>query len=179
MKISQKLPQFERKESLLLVAGKQELEVYLVSGGIIERLESFELKKPRYSDREAFFIVQGKNVFSRKGSGDLPLKEKIDQDFRYELKETIKRIKRKYAEVFLFAPAHRVNFVKENLPKSITDKISFSFDGDYYGSHPFDLIKKIKKLIEGRRVVPQKEESLKILKKSDQARKIIKRKRGE
>ncbi|MDD5144843.1 MAG: hypothetical protein PHW72_01845 [Candidatus Pacebacteria bacterium] len=167
MEISQKLPQFLDLKSLLIVTGKQEMEFYIAFGGKIERVESLQIIKPRYSDKESLFgEVVGGGIF-KTGSGQVPLKEKMLRNFAFQFRRISKQIpsKNDYSSVYLFSPKYISEVATQELPFSLRKKIRFIFDGDYYNVHPFKLLEMIKGEVENKKIVIMSEEADKIIHK--------------
>jgi len=145
MEISSKLPQFTQKSALIVVASKQEAVFYWASKGVLERARSFLIEKPRYSDREGFFVRTGLGRFFGAGSSYEGVKKKVLQDFHKEYEESIKELSKRYNPdlVYFFASPYVVNDVQEELPPQWRGKIKDVFQGNYVKRHPFDLLKRI------------------------------------
>jgi len=172
MKISKTLPRFKGESLLLIVTGKQEAVFYIAKDGVIDKITSFEIKTPKYSDREGFFVTRGHGKVFASGSVYESTKEKVRQIFFKVLKRHVKEIRAQHniEKGALFCPGYLINDIMEVFPVSFRKNITFSFRGNYCDQHPFLLLEKIK----GNPLnFPQTEEGRKILQKSNKARKVI------
>lgn len=171
MKISKMLPQFERESFLLIVTGKQEAVFYIAKDGVITKVTSFKIKTPKYSDREGFFATRGHGKTFVSGSVYESTKEKVRQIFLKVLKKHVKEIRAQHLikKSALFCPGYLINDIMEVFPVSFRKSIVFSFRGNYYEEHPFQLLEKIK----GESINPPwTKEGRAILQKSERARKV-------
>lgn len=175
MKISKKLPQFDREKALFVVAGKQEAKFYLVFRGGIKEIDSFKIEKPRYSDREGWFKRRARGFVMGSGAPLEPKKQKIIKDFLKELERRTKKIFSgdRFESVYLFSPHYLLARVKKALPGRARKKLKLTVDGEYYFQHPFLLLEKIAKKTEKKKK-PKREEARKLLEKFKQATKVIK-----
>ncbi len=166
MKISKELPQFS-KPSLIVVTGSHSVEIYYFYQGEIVKVDSFEMETPVYSDKEGFFSRTGGGV--RYGSGSvLELnKEEILKKFIRELKIRIEKAfkERQVEEIFFFQPLYLKKIISDELSPVIKNKISLVVEGNFIGHHPFNLIKMIQKKIKEKKPLLASEQALKILKR--------------
>ncbi len=178
MKISNKLPQFNEEKALFIVTGKQEAKFYIVHKGEINEIDSFEIEKPKYSDKEGWFKRRVRSFVMGSGAPLEPPKQKIIKDFLKKLKEKYKETSshNNFEALYLFTPHYLLPSVKESLPGGT--KIKLTIDGEYYFQHPFKLLEKIKRKTEKKKV-PEKEEAKKLLEKFKQAAKVIRGKPPE
>lgn len=145
MKISQKLPQFEKEKALIIVASQMEADFYVAFGGEIAKTTSFKITKPRYSDREGFVArASGGKAVSGGPSYSID-KEKIRIDFLKAFREKIKPFSqdKKIGRVYLFAESYVVNEIQKFLPAGLKSKIKTVIRGNYSKNHPFDLLEVI------------------------------------
>lgn len=189
MKISNGLPHFEDKNAFLVIASSAHAEFYQASNGQMSKIESFRVGKPQFSDEKSYFANPTKSPGGRRyrqaaGQGNQLVKRDVLQRFEKRFKEYVKKIgtKHKFDEVYIFAPEYFINEVQKLLPTTIKRKESMIFKGNFGNASSFDLLKKIGSRSHPRRkVTPEKvtrtKESNKIIKKSLQARKVIKTKR--
>ena len=94
-----------------------------------------------------------------------------------ELKKQIKDFDAEdYDHVYVFAPGQTKNKVKEALPAEFKKKIEGVIEGNYCSESPLLVLERISKNDNNgnKKVLPLKPEARKILKKSNQARKVIK-----
>ncbi len=166
MQISENLPQFEKK-SLFVVAGRRAADIYSAFNGEIEKKESIEIKNPRYSDKEGFFMRLGGGKFFGAGSVLEDKKIETNKKFIRELKDkTEESLKKDNVEsVYLFAPKQTEKALLEGFSENIKQKVVFSFKGNYVNQHPFNLIKKIQKKQENKKPKLISEKAMKILKR--------------
>lgn len=145
MKISRNLPQFEGEKALIIVSGKQEARFFLAKDGIIEELESFQFEKPKYSDREGFFISRGKSGVYRSGAVYEFKKQRLVKELGNRLENGFADIIKynKVDSIYLLSPEYLENYVKKAVPPDYKKKIKFLLKGDYSHFHPFDILNKI------------------------------------
>lgn len=169
MKITNKLPQFENKKTLLIVTGGFSGLYFLASDGQIKEIFRTEESQQHYSDREGFFQRSGQGkVF---GSGAVYEENKVEREKRFIktiLNETSRLNKEiDFDEIYLFTPDYISNQITKHFPKEVRQKFIKVFEGNYIHDHPFAILSRIKldqdKFI-GKKV-PLKEEARKILTK--------------
>jgi hypothetical protein len=131
MQIPKNLPQFKNNAVLLLVTGRQDAVLYRACDGTIKRLDSFKIPNPHYSDHEGSATT-----------GELVDTKSIIRDFFRELKRRIKKTP-EFSKLFIFAPAQTKNKIGSVLPLDWQNKIESIFPGNFYSSHPLDLLKKL------------------------------------
>lgn len=145
MEISNKLPQFDHKKTLIIVAGKQAADIHLAYQGELKTLKEIQVEKPEYSDREGHFERHSKGQDLGSGS---PVKErdkKAMQDFRNELQTTLKKLKEDIAieQIIFMRPSQHKKDLKKKLPTYITDAIDLEIDGNFVGDHPKKILERI------------------------------------
>lgn len=149
MKISDNFPILQKVNALFLVSGKQSAIIYRLRKGEINERETIEIKKPEYTDREGHFEYRGpRGKLHGSGSVYEPKNEYLQKKFLSSLVTEIKKIKRPYDSIYLFAPMHIIDSIEEALPNSISKKIKRKFTGNFTKQHPTDLLKKVKNLRE-------------------------------
>ncbi|MFO7807266.1 MAG: hypothetical protein R6V40_02470 [Candidatus Moraniibacteriota bacterium] len=173
MQISQELPQFNVRNSLILISAKHGLEIYKAHQGHIEKLKEFRIENPRYSDREGFFMSRSKNVGTiRTGSVGEISDEDIKRDFFQKWKGLIKEndfkeITKEVDDVYLFSPGNLITEFKDEMPSEVANKIAMEFQKNYLGAHPFKILEKIDQKLTEKiseiKDVPRTEEEKKIL----------------
>lgn len=146
MNISRDLPQFADEKALLIVTGKQEAEIYAVGDGVIEKIASFKLEKPVFSDHEGAYKIRARGGVVRSGSYEEVRKEKLLEDFIKELKKILKEalVNRSPDRVYLFTPAYMVNRVRDALPANVQKILKRTIRGNFYERHPFEIIAKLR-----------------------------------
>jgi hypothetical protein len=147
MEISNKLPQFDHKQALIIVAGKQAADIHHAYQGKLETRKEIRVEKPEYSDREGHFErkSQGKKLGS--GSVHEEPNKKAMQDFRSELQTTLKKLKEDTTveQVIFMHPSQHKKDLKKKLPTYITDAIDLEIDGNFVGDHPKKILERIDK----------------------------------
>lgn len=179
MKIPSKLPQFLVKKSLLVVTSRQKAVFYFAYAGDITSIDSIEIPKPHYFDREGFFIGRNNNLTFRSGA----VYELKDQMIKKELfpvfKDALQKLKNLgFQQIFLFSPNHMITEIKNIIPSFCRDKIAMTFKGNFILFHPIRLLKKIDERLD-RKVAKKRNrlaslEEKKILSKAEQACKSYK-----
>lgn len=173
MQISQSLPQFNTRKSLIIVSVKHGLEIYNAYQGEIEKIKDFKVEGPSYSDKEGFFMSRSKDVGTvRTGSVLETSDEDIKRDFFQQWKdltkendffETIKEVD----DIYLFSPSDLITEFKDKMSAEVKEKIAMEFQKNYYEEHPFKFLEKIdEKLTEKISKIkdsPRTEEERKIL----------------
>lgn len=175
MKISKQLPSLVKESALLIVTGKQGAEFYITEKGQINLQNKFEVKPPRYSDKEGFFGGRGSGS---KGGASGSVKEinKIEniKDFLRQLKIELQKnfAKKKTFNVYLYAPQYLMRQVKEVVRSVVGESYMMSFTGNYLKQHPTELLKMIGGRADRRaakkHVVPTTNEATKIIKKKSE-----------
>lgn len=145
MKIKQGLSNFAEQSVLFIATGTKEGVLYLAGDGEIEKLKTFRVAKPKFSDREGFSRHGGKNGVT--GSSKEIDRHKMDLDF---VKETVKQIKlviggKGVTDVIILTPAELKNELPKALPASLKSKVLAVIVGNYHEEHPFELIKLFEK----------------------------------
>lgn len=147
MKISNKFPKLAKENALFLVSGKQSAVIYRLKNGEIHERDTITINKPEYTDREGHFQhSDSMGKFHGSGSVYEPKDAYVHQKFVSELIDEVNRIKKPYDSVYLFAPAHVMNNIEENLPNPVAKKVARKFSGNFTKLHPTELLEKIFKL---------------------------------
>lgn len=133
MRIPKNLKHFGRKneDALLLVTGKQDAVIYKASKGTLEKLDSFKLSTPVYSDNEGIghHEVQNRDVI---------------RDFIHELVIHLKNMGAdKIPSIYLFTPSYVKNIIMDALPADIRHHIKAVVTGNYYNMAPSELMLKL------------------------------------
>lgn len=144
MKLPQKFPQFEDEKALIVVAGQMEADFYLLFNGEINKISSFKVEKPRYSDREGFVVRRAGGITIGGGPSYNVSKEKIKIEFSKEFKKAIKPLlsDKKISRIYLFAESYVVNEIKDLL-SSFSGQLKLIGRGNYLKTKPLDLLEKI------------------------------------
>lgn len=137
MKIPLHLAQFKEEDALLLVTGKQDAVIYRAAKGIMEKLDSFKIPRPHFSDNEGGF---GRTQGSAKEIRD----EDIIRDFMHELKIRLKKLGAdSFSVIYLFTPSEVKNRIKNALPTNLRNNIKLIVEGNFFRFAPIDLLVKI------------------------------------
>lgn len=169
MKISNKLPQFEDKPTLLVVAGWQSGKIFYAFNGEVELDKELDVPDHKYSDKEGHFKRSTAGVGDM-GSGSVleKKKEHIRKEFLRLFIDYIKsRVrKNKIKSIYLFSPAEGLGSLEKKLPNDLKDLIESFYTGNYIKHGPQDLIN----IIEEKKSKPvqvMSEEAKKILEKGE------------
>lgn len=171
MKISAKLPQFNKETVLLIAAGQMGAVFYLVSNGELTKVASFELAKPKYSDHEGKFFRRGRSMVFAGGAVYEFDKQGMIKEFLRELEGQTRTLMSKYKITisYLYAPAHLMQQIKTKITKILGSSYTMSFRGNYHNRQPFELLemigaRKARRAIR-RSVAPTSREVIKILRR--------------
>jgi protein required for attachment to host cells len=143
MKISSKLPQFDKGAALIAVAGTQEADFYLAENGLMNKVAHYKLIKTKYSDREDFGR-RGSMVYesgARFESERIQVRKNFAVGFIDELKETIEE--NKISDIYLLAPSTILDDLIAQLSGNLKKKIKKTYPGNYHKKPMLDIIKKI------------------------------------
>ena len=79
MKIPHELPQFENQRALIVSLGTHAGKCFLAADGNLSEVLALVQEKPRYSDREGFFMTAGRGGVYQTGS---VYEDKSDEEAR-------------------------------------------------------------------------------------------------
>ena len=172
MKLSHNFSQFEKKNVLLIATGKQDAVFYHSKEGEVNKVLSFQIPKPKYSDNEGIFQ---KSMHGRMQSGSVEISNDapIVRDFLHELTKRAKTIKADFSEIYIFAPKNTKNKISDALPYEWRQKINQIMEGNYYNKPATFLLEKIAEQDEKAFHAHSNEEK-KILAHATQARRVLK-----
>ncbi len=143
MKIPNALLQFATHRSLFVVTGTQEADFYVAYQGEIQKVKTFVLEKPTYSDREYVGRRSGGAAYES-GSIAQAIKRSMQRDFITHLSDALKELQREsFEHVYVFCPATVHNDVEGAIPATLRKKVVRVWKGNYHKQTPIDLIKKI------------------------------------
>lgn len=147
MQISQELPQFENTPTLLLAAGDQAARFYHASDGEIERLDTFTIENPKYSDREGHFERRSGGETLGSGSVLEENKQSVKNDFYHELQERLATISNEhpFESIILLAPPHSIKDTEAHIQPKFREKIEDRVKGNYVKDHPHELLKRLER----------------------------------
>jgi hypothetical protein len=166
MKISENFFQFPKK-SIIVISGSYSAEIYYAYDGSIDKIESFKIEAPSYSDREGFFTRSGRGMVYGSGSVNEENKKENIGKFLKELKDKIDNSIKDYSfdESYILTPKHIKNEIKKYLPEKLKQKSVKFIEGNFVEMHPFSFIKKIEKAINKKRIIIASEKVIKMLKR--------------
>ncbi len=144
MQISNTYPEF-RETTMLLITSRQDALAYKVSGRNSDKLFSFHINKPEYSDKEGGFDRSGKNG-QRVGGGetDINTSDIAYTEFLEQLTEQLDQITTSDIQnVILFATEHLATQTLEQLPNDIKSKITMTIHGNLINEELNDLVSRI------------------------------------
>jgi len=164
---------------LLLITGKQEASFHKVFNGEMTTLNSFKVDKPHYSDNEGHFKTRADGRVIRSGSPRELDDDLVIADFLKKLEKYIKTDidTDDYSQIYLTVPGHLKNIIVDSLPPKITDKIHHEILGNFFNEEPLGVLERFSDLNieEGSESISFiGKEAKQILKKTKQARKVIK-----
>lgn len=148
MKISQKLPQFERFPALFITSGEYEAHFYLAFSGEIEEKNVIKMS-PRDEAKE-------KQAFTGHKAGMMDLSsvthhgnyiEDLKMKFARSVHESIHDLISEYKleEIYLFAPKYVAKRLLSGLDKSEQKKVRMQFYKEYTKYSPINLIESFQK----------------------------------
>lgn len=148
MKISQTLPQFVKEIALFIVTGSKEADFYVAQDGEINKVDSFLIEKPEYSDREDFGRGGGSGRVFETGAKIEHMKKNMEKEFLAALKQKVQVLTNAhtFTQVYLFAAHTVLKEAEAELPTAIKSKIKRTFPGNYHKEHVFKLLEKINTL---------------------------------
>lgn len=145
MKISEKLPQFEKERTLLIVSGNEGAILYVAHKGEIEEASSFRVEPVRYSDKEGMTMRSGHGKVFARGSSLQEPKEKIRKEFFLELEARLSAMLDKGIEsCVLLAPRHTAPDIASHLPQFFKERLTKTLEGNFVSHHPFNILEKLK-----------------------------------
>ncbi|MFP4539744.1 MAG: hypothetical protein ACLFNN_02290 [Candidatus Paceibacterota bacterium] len=172
MKIPSKYYQFKDEPSIILVTANQEAYVYKVADGEVGKIGAIEAEKPEERDRPGVFVTRRKGMVHHGESLEekqQKVKDKAIKNFLNKLKKELDDVLVTEGEeippIYLFTPDLMEGEIRKKVPKEVKEKIKTVFWGIYIREHPLDLVKKIDKVKQEKKVIPTDEEAIKILKR--------------
>ncbi len=173
MKITNKLPQFTDQTALLVVTGKQDAVFYLVKDGELWQVDSFKVDKPQYTDAPGHFEAHSQGRMIKAGSAYDPTEadETAVRDFLRFLKQELESVVKHHqlTALYVFCPGYLKNRIEGQLPKDLAPKEQMLIEGNYYNTHPFELLERIQKRSRFNPVRPLSQAAQKILRKFQKA----------
>ncbi|OHA22077.1 MAG: hypothetical protein A3G52_03005 [Candidatus Taylorbacteria bacterium RIFCSPLOWO2_12_FULL_43_20] len=165
VKISNKLKQFTRNPSMIIVVGRQEAVIYHASNGSVSLKDSFKFPTPRYSDNEGHFKTRVGGGVVRSGSARELNDEIMVGNFTRMLKARLESLKvdANFKKVYFFSPDHLRRHFMETMPKPLKDRVVDCISGNFFKFHPIDLVKKIMENADVKIVKPISKEARKIM----------------
>lgn len=144
--VPKKYPSLQENRAMVIVAGRQDAEVYRLKEGSMDKIFSFAVPRPHYSDREGHFEARGKESVFHSGSSRELNTGAIVKEFIREFRKKIRSIHEKFSEVYIFAPNTTKHKLEDALPRAWHDKLSAVIPGNYVGKSPRDIMEKLAKV---------------------------------
>lgn len=121
----------KKEDSLLLVTGKQDAVIYKAHDGKLEKVDSFKLETPEYSDNENNGLKQVQD-------------RDLIRDFMHELVIRLKNLKAEnIPSIYLFTPSHVKNQILNSLPTELRRHVKAVVEGNYFKLAPAELMLKL------------------------------------
>jgi len=171
-KVSNQINHINKRNSVLVVTGKQTAKIYELRRGRILQDPSITIANPKYSDREGFQMRRGRGSVWGTPSAYESKDNGAETDFLHSLEKQTTGLTRskEFDAVYLFAPAECVRRIKKALPAGWLERLEFEYHGNFTKISPTGLLKKITDSME------QDKHNREVELKGD-ARKILRRKR--
>jgi hypothetical protein len=177
MLISEKLPQFEDRLTLIATISPMDAVHYIAKNGEINRIGEDHTEMPSYSDNEGFFERSGggevlgsgapretNNV--KKHESALFLKQAA-----YKLEKDVKEHNPK--EIILFVPSEVEHTYLEHLQDQTKEMIAYKLEGNFTETHPTEILERIHEQFEKKQQLAKDwfmpKEARKILEKTEDA----------
>jgi len=145
MKISSKLPQFERETALIAVAGTQEADFYVASNGVLNKVFHYKLEKTKYSDREDF-AARGSIVFE--SGAKFENKKLMDRkNFILGFCSQVKTLatEKDITTIYLLAPSTILLDLEAGLGVSLKKKVKAHYLGNFHKKPISGVLQKLKR----------------------------------
>ena len=144
MKIPNDLSQFNDKNALMIVAGKQDAALYHIHDALIDELLKFVTPKPEYSDNEGRSSGSG-NIHGGAVNNDKD--ENIIRDFIHELSLKLKVLNPDFNEIYLLAPGSSHHKIKDSLPKAWRERVSKELQGNHFHETPIEILQRLAEVV--------------------------------
>lgn len=169
MKITNKLPQFINKKTLIIVSGTERAVFYKAYYGEIKSIGKVEELPRHYSDKEGFFERRGFGKYFGSGSVYESNKNEREKKFIIKINKKVTDLKRvhNFNQVYIFAPMQIGKRIGGAIDLSFPDKEVHLLKHNYIKMHPFIILEKIKEERFGfvGKKLPLSKEARKILKR--------------
>ena len=164
MKISQNLPQFEDKNTLLVAMGNHHGIIYHALNGELEQIDELRVEAPEYSDNEGSFRQGNANNISF-GSVLEPKKQEYQERFSKEFAEKINEYfkSKPVDQIYLFYAKDMNHLIEKDWSNDLKSITLIRFAGNHVSDAPTDLIKMIQKEMEEKSKVEPTGEAKEIL----------------
>ncbi|HEX8974690.1 MAG TPA: host attachment protein [Patescibacteria group bacterium] len=151
MKISQKLPQFERFPALFITSGEYEAHFYVAFQGKIEEKKLLKMNpREEAKEKQGFIGHKGgqQNLASVSHHGNYieDLKMKFCRDAQKKIRDMIAEYK--LGEIYIFAPKYVAKRIMDALGKPEQKKIRMQFYKEYTKHSPLKLLEDFQKQVE-------------------------------
>lgn len=146
MKIKKGLMQFEKENTLLIVASDHRAKFYLAAKGEVDMLGDVEVLDPKFEDNE------GKTGRGNKGEGSGSMVKEVNRpEVRNKfIREFLKKAKEEKMigsvhAIYLFSPLYMHSLLEKCLPLDMRRQLKLTVAGNHLRAHPFKLIEMIAK----------------------------------
>lgn len=145
MKIPQEYPQFEQKNTLLVVMGTNHGITYYAVDGELDKVDEVRIEEPEYSDNEGLFKRGG----GEQASYGSVLESKKDEYQKRFSKEFYNKIfdfskDKDIEQIYLFCPSTMNHLIEEDWDEKMKNITLAKFDGNYVQKTPVELLEMIK-----------------------------------
>lgn len=143
MRISENLPQFEDKKTLIIVSSTQAADLYEAYNGEIEKMDEVRTERIDPDKPEGHF--ERKRAGQTLGGGgvvddrDKRLKDRFHQD----LQEALGEIGTDFDTVILLSSPQDKASTKEQFSAQLAKLLTIEIDGNFVGQHPNEILKRI------------------------------------
>lgn len=167
MKIPNTLPQFQDKNSLLVVIGHHHGKLYKALNGEVDLIDDILIEEPEYSDNEGLF--KGKN--SSNGYGSVLESKKSEYEKKFSKKIAEKALdyskNNDLEQVYLFMPEEMKGLVGKDWNNNIQKIIIDNFYGNYVSEDVMTILGMIKEKRISDDYIEPEGEAKKILNKTE------------
>jgi hypothetical protein len=164
--------------SLLVVTGKETAKFYMARDGIMNELEHISVREPKYSDKEGFFERRRGGKVLSSGSVLEPKEKVAINEFLTKLEQKLVDVSRQtaFSRVYVFAPLEHRHRIISAIPYHLKQYIQLVIPGNYVRKSPLGLLLLIKNYTKQPPLI-LKHVAAEIIKRSQQARKVIGKKK--
>jgi protein required for attachment to host cells len=145
MQISENLPQFKDKKTLIIVASTQSADLYSAFAGEIEQIVEIRTEKLDDDGQKGHFERRSKGQTLGSGGVEKDEHAKLRDRFNNDLEAALKEIGADIEAVILLSSPQDKPTTKEQLPARFEKQLTVEIDGNYVGEHPNKILAHIQK----------------------------------